>query len=496
MQFFTHETLGPPTTTLGGYANSEIDIVGSLQLPVSYGEKTLPVFRFNIARHGTNLLGLDLFNGLGFTLLYTAGSEIHTVAIPWQQQWPVLFSGCLDVFAHQPLLDPKVTPVIQPLRRSPLALHDDISSQQQSMLDDDIIEQVNTSPWISNLVVKKSTPLPTTEELTAQFHGSTVFSKLDLRQGYLQVPLHPERRNLTAFITHKGVFRYKCMAFGLRPSCFQKIMASTFAGIPGVAIYLDDIVVHEATVGSHDERLHSVFSTMAKHHLTLNGEKCVFAAPAIEFVGFRLSADGMYPLHSNTEAIHRVPEPTSAAQVASFLGRMAYYLCFLPQYSATTAPLRKLLKHGEPWFWTSACSDAVCLLKSQLTSPPVLVYFDLASPTLVTCDASTMAIGAVMFQLQGGVERLIAFASQALGPTEQRYSVGEREALACLWACERWHIHVCSLIHSEDGPPGPHHPPGHVRHRPQTTPSPLLSRPPAAVQLPPTVHAGPGQHSG
>ncbi|KAJ8332771.1 hypothetical protein SKAU_G00416720 [Synaphobranchus kaupii] len=243
MQFFTHEPLGPPTTTLGGYANAEIDIVGSLQLPVRYGEKTLPVFRFNIARHGTNLLGLDLFNGLGFTLLYTADSEIHTIAIPWQQQWPVLFSGCLNVFAHQPLLDPKVTFVIQPLRCSPLALHDDISSQQLSMLDDDIIEQVNASPWISNLVVKKRSgglrlcmdlravnkaiipdkyPLQTTEELTAQFHGSTVFSKLDLRQGYLQVPQHPESRNLTAFITHKGVFRYKCMAFSLRPQLLPK----------------------------------------------------------------------------------------------------------------------------------------------------------------------------------------------------------------------------------------------------------------------------------
>ena len=120
-QFFSREPLGQPTTTLRGYANSKIDIVGSLQLPVKYGDKTLPLFRFNIARHGTNLLGLDLFNSLGFTLLDQAGSEIHTVAIPWQQQWPMLFSGvgCLDVFAHQPLLDPQVTPVIQPLRRSP-----------------------------------------------------------------------------------------------------------------------------------------------------------------------------------------------------------------------------------------------------------------------------------------------------------------------------------------------------------------------------------------
>jgi len=172
-----------------------------------------------------------------------------------------------------------------------------------------------------------------------------------------------------------------------------------------VAIYLDDIVVHGATATRHNERLHSVFRVMAKHHLTLTGKKCVFAAPAIEFVGFRLSADGMYPLHSNTAVIHRVPEPTSAAQVASFLGMTAYYLCFLPQYSSTTTPLRKQLKQDEPWLWMPACSDAVRLLKSQLTSPPVLAHFDLASPTLVTCDASALAIGTVMSQPQGGVER-------------------------------------------------------------------------------------------
>jgi len=160
-----------------------------------------------------------------------------------------------------------------------------------------------------------------------------------------------------------------------------------------VALNLDDIVVHRAILKSHDEHLHSVSSAMTKHHLTLNGEKSFFAAPAIEFVGFCLSADGTYPLHSNMEAIDRVQEPTSAAQVASFLGMtvcVMYYLRFLTQYSVTTMPLRKLLKQDEPWLWTPASSDTVRLL-SQLTSPPVVAHFDLPSPTLVTHDASALA---------------------------------------------------------------------------------------------------------
>ncbi len=206
----------------------------------------VPSFTFHVARRGANLMGLDLFSALGFSLVDTKGCAILTISTPWQQKWPSLFEGlgCLTAFAHQPLLNPAIKPVIQPLRRIPLALRDGVSAELKQLLDVGIIEPVDASPWVSNLVVcqKKSGalrvcvdllavnkavipdrfPLPTSEELTAQFHGSTVFSKLDLRQGYLQVPLHPYSRNLTAFVTHAGVFCYTRMPFGLRPQLFPK----------------------------------------------------------------------------------------------------------------------------------------------------------------------------------------------------------------------------------------------------------------------------------
>ena len=103
----------------------------------------------------------------------------------------------------------------------------------------------------------------------------------------------------------------------------------------------------------------------------------------------------------------------------------AYYLRFLPHYSQTTAPLHQLLKKDEPWAWTAACSDAVRSLKSQLTTAPVLAHFDPVCPSIVTCDASAETLGAVLSQLQNGIERPVAFASRALIPTEHRYSVGE-----------------------------------------------------------------------
>ncbi|KAJ8375048.1 hypothetical protein SKAU_G00056280 [Synaphobranchus kaupii] len=189
-------------------------------------------------------------------------------------------------------------------------------------------------------------------------------------------------------------------------------MNTILAGIPGVAVYLDDIVVHAPDMSTHDERFHRVFVALLGNSLTLNSEKCSFAAAAIDFVGFRLTAKGIAPLLSNVDAIHRIPEPTSASQ------------------------------KEEPWNWTAACSRAFHSLKTQLTTPPILAHFDPSSPTLVTCDASAGAVGAVLSQVQDGVERPVAFASRALNPTEQRYSVGEREALACVWACERWHLYL------------------------------------------------------
>ena len=118
---------------------------------------------------------------------------------------------------------------------------------------------------------------------------------------------------------------------------------------------------------------------------------------------------------------------------------------FIPWSAETCEHLRRLLKTGAAWHWSARCQTSFDELKKRSSQPPVLAYFDSAAPTYFTCDASAVALGAVLSQ-QGGEEPPIAFASRTLSPAEWNYSASEREALVYLWAGEHWHFYLYSRL--------------------------------------------------
>ena len=95
-----------------------------------------------------------------------------------------------------------------------------------------------------------------------------------------------------------------------------------------------------------------------------------------------------------------------------------------------------------PWEWTHTQQHSFVTLKEKFLSPPVLAHFDPNAKTTVTTDASGVAVRAVLSQWITGSERPVAFASRTLLEIERKYSTGEREALACIYACEHWHVYL------------------------------------------------------
>ena len=466
-ELFAKHPLTTATKRLYAYNKDPIPVLGMVHLPnVQYGGHMLESFPFYVTKQGTSLMGIDLFNALGFHVTHK-GALVHTVdTLNTGTNQEATRFPTVEKYAHCPNIDQSVSPVSQKLRRLPLSVRPEVSAELKRLEEAGIIEKIDSSPWISNLVVARQKnneirlcvdlravnkavipdkyPLPTLEELTSEFHGSTVFSKLDLRRSYLQVPLTKDARHLSAFITHDGVFQYTWMCYGLAsaPSAFQKILSSILSGCKGSTHLLDDVVEHGKTQHDHDRHLTEVLERFNTHNLLLNDGKCQFSQHSIDFAGYTVSAQGVIPLGSNVKAINDLPVPKDVKGLQSFLGTTNFYLKFVPRYAEIAEPLHKLLRKGMPWSWTREHTDAFEALKRKIAAPPTLAHFDPGAQTYVPTDASSHALGAVLSQSDGHTERPVAFASRTLSPTERKYSTSEREALAAIFACEHWHLYL------------------------------------------------------
>ena len=145
-------------------------------------------------------------------------------------------------------------------------------------------------------------PLPIPEELLATLAGGKQFTKLDLSNAYQQLPLDNESRKMCTINTHKGLYQYSRLLFGIAsaPAIFQKLMDSMLQGVPKMVCYIDDVLVTE---DEHLMNLELVLERLKTHGITVRKSECVFMANSVEFLGHRIDAEGLHPLESKIEAM-------------------------------------------------------------------------------------------------------------------------------------------------------------------------------------------------
>ena len=167
-----------------------------------------------------------------------------------------------------------------------------------------------------NKVTKRDNfPLPVIDDYLTKFHGSRIFSTLDLTSGYHQLPIDRQDQHKTAFITSSGLFEFTCLPFGLRnaPSIFQRAMLKCFDSNPPpfVLIYLDDVIIHSASFEEHITHLAYVMAIFESKNLKLNPEKCHFANTEISFLGHIVSDKG---ISTDPEKVRAVAELSHAKE--------------------------------------------------------------------------------------------------------------------------------------------------------------------------------------
>ena len=180
----------------------------------------------------------------------------------------------------------------------------------------------------------------------------------------------------------------------------------------------------------HDQRLNKVLDKIRDSGLKLNHTKCTFGATELTFLGHIMSADGMKPDPRKIEAITKMPIPTSPAELQRFLGMVNYLGKFIPNLSDETAPLRALLKKRTEFLTQKLQIDAFEKLKRQISSVPVLQFYDPNLPTRIRTNSSSVGSGATLEQRIDDSWHPIAFASRALEISEQNYAQIERETLS------------------------------------------------------------------
>ena len=241
----------------------------------------------------------------------------------------------------------------------------------------------------------------------------------------------------TTCVTLYRSFEFLVMLFGLTnaPATFCNLMNDVLFDFMDsfMVVYLDDIVIYNLTLEDHVVHL-EMLDRLRQDQLYVKKEKCEFAQTEIKFLGHLISKSEIRMDGVKVAAIRDWPTPTKVTELQSFLGLANYYRRFILGYSKIAYTLTDLLKKERKWEWNAKCQDAFQNLKDAITSKLVLRLPDLELSFEVHTDASNKALGGVLAQ-EG---HPVAFESQKLNATEQRYNAHEKEMTAAIHCLETW----------------------------------------------------------
>ena len=300
---------------------------------------------------------------------------------------------------------------------------------------------------LNEVTVKDSYPLPRIEDTLGALGGCCWFSTLDLASGFWQIPVREEDRCKTAFATRNGLYEFNMMPFGLcnAPATFERLMEGVLRGINWrlCLVYIDDIIVGGKDVHEAIERLGIVFERLGGANLKLKPSKCKFFRSSVTFLGHVVSEEGIRPDPAKLTAVTGRKPPTNSEEVKSFLGLVGYYRDHIQNFALMAGPLYKLMKKDKKWMWTDEEQTSFESLIEALASDPVLGHprHDFEG-WIVDCDASGIALGAVLSQVQDGKEVVIRYASKYLSEAQRRYCTTKRELLAAVWALKSFRYYL------------------------------------------------------
>ncbi|KAL0839884.1 hypothetical protein ABMA28_016507 [Loxostege sticticalis] len=447
--------LKPFTKRVHSFTGNRLPILGVTDLEILFSNKSY-ILPFVVADFNCqNILGLQSCVALGLV------KYVSTINL---ENYSCLFEGLGKLPGkYSIVIDKEIQPVISPTRKIPLGLKDKLLSELKRMESLGVVRKVtHPTDWVNAIVLvakkdgsirvcldprplnravrRAQYALPTVTELAVKLRGASVFSVLDARCGFWMVQIDDASADLCTFSTPFGRYQFLRLPYGIScaPEIFHAKLRQHLEDLEGVDSFIDDVIVWGRSKLEHDKRLQSLLDRALEIGIKFNREKCKFGVSEITYLGHKFNVDGMRADDSKVKAILGMPYPTDRKSLERFLGMINYLSKFIPNYSESVNLLRCLLKKDTDWIWEAHHSKAVDMLKTKLASAPVLALFSTEAPIVISVDASSVALGAVL--LQDG--RPVEFASLTLTDAQTRYAQIEKEMLAIVFALERFRQYI------------------------------------------------------
>lgn len=470
------------THTARGASGQSLPLSVQFECDIEFKGKHASGMCFVTSTKNLNVLGIDWIEKLQLwdqpisALCNKVHGNMGSIDLPLNVQniaqlkasFPAVFDSSLGLCNKTKAklcVKPESVPVFRPKRPVAYAMQSIVENEIQRLLDSNVISPVNYSDWAAPIVVIKKTkgsirlcadfstglndaleqhqyPLPLPDDIFARMSTARVFSHIDLSDAFLQVEVDDDSKHLLTINTHKGLFRYNRMAFGVKifPAIFQQIMDEMLAGLSFVAAYIDDIFVAGRNQQEHDKNLREVLHRIQDFGFKLKFEKCKFSVTEIKYLGFIINQHGLQPDARRVAAISNMPQPSNVPELRSFLGAVNFYGKFVSNMRRHRGPLDELLHKDVKWQWSNQHVQCFTKLKEILCSGLLLTHYNPERDIIVAADASNYGLGAVILhEFDDGSVKAIYHASRSLTSAEKAYSQIEKEGLALIFAVTKFH---------------------------------------------------------
>lgn len=460
----------PTDRKLSSYSGHEVKIKGICMLNCKVRNIKKKLEFFVAERSVQPVLGINALEKL--SLVSRICSSIRS--LPIKNAAEDIIQNYEDVFkgtgklktVHKIVLKEDSNPRVFSSRKIPLSLRDKVKEELKSMVVRGIIERTEEpTEWVHPIVVAQKSDgavricmdprelnkvirrphfqMPTQETIFSELQGAKIFTVMDASTAFWQIPLDRKSSKLCTIATPFGRYSFKRLPYGLNSASevFGKAIYDALCGLEGVVNYLDDILVFGRNMEEHNGRLKKVLERLRDNGIKLSKNKLQLAVKKAKYLGHVLTDEGIQIEDKKIDAITKLNSPKDRAEVQRFIGMVTYLAKFIPNFSERTMPLRRLLSTKTKWSWGKTEQDCFDLLKLLITEAPVLAYFDKSKNVLLSTDASQHGLGAVL--LQEG--KVISYASTSLNATQQRYAQIEKELLAVVFGCEKFHYYLWGI---------------------------------------------------